>query len=116
VLRNNLAVLKELAGQLAEAEALVTAARRDEPSLPQLSKNLGDLAYRGSRYDEAWEAYSRAIELVPDLGDDVYFKLGNIAYKRNDRDLATQFWRRALELNPSHELVRTNLETLGALP
>ncbi len=116
VLRNNLAVLQELAGQLAEAEALVTAARRDEPSLPQLSKNLGDLAYRGSRYDEAWEAYSRAIELVPDLGDDVYFKLGNIAYKRNDRDLATQFWRRALELNPGHELVRTNLETLGALP
>ncbi len=91
------------------------AARQAEPSLPQLSKNLGDLAYRGSRYDEAWEAYSRAVELEPNLGDDVYFKLGNIAYKRNDRELAARLWRKALELNPKHELVKANLDTLSAL-
>jgi tetratricopeptide (TPR) repeat protein len=115
VLQNNFAVLRELAGALDEAEELITAALRSEPSLPQLSKNLGDLAYRGSRYDDAWEAYNRAVELAPDLGDDVYFKLGNIAYKRNDRDLATQLWRRALELNPKHELARANLDTLSAL-
>jgi tetratricopeptide (TPR) repeat protein len=115
VLRNNLAVLHELAGNLDAAEQLVRAARRDEPSLPQLSKNLGDLAYRASRYDEAWEAYQRAVELVPDLGDDVYFKLGNIAYKRNQRDLAAQLWRKALDLNPTHELVKANLETLSAV-
>src|SRR3954468_1259928 len=54
VLRNNLAVLHELAGELPKAEELARAALQDEPSLPQLSKNLGDLAYRGSRYDEAW--------------------------------------------------------------
>ncbi len=114
-LQNNLSVLKELAGDLPGAEQIVRAARRDEPSLPQLSKNLGDLAYRGSRYDEAWDAYSRAVELAPDLGDDVYFKLGNIAYKRNDRDLATRLWRKALEINPKHELVKANLDTLSAL-
>jgi len=116
VLRNNLAVLAELGGDLAKAEALVQAARHDEPSLPQLSKNLGDLTYRASKYDEAWEAYQRAIELAPELGDDVYFKLGNIAYKRNERDLAAELWQKALELNPKHELVRANLETLSALP
>ena len=115
VLRNNLAVLRELAGDLARAEELVRAALKDEPSQPQLAKNLGDLSYRAARYDEAWDAYSRAVELAPDLGDDVYFKLGNIAYKRNDRELAAQLWRRALELNPKHELVKTNLETLSAL-
>jgi tetratricopeptide (TPR) repeat protein len=114
-LQNNVAVLKELAGDLAGAEDLVRVARKNEPSLPQLSKNLGDLAYRGSRYDEAWDAFSRAIELAPDLGDDVYFKLGNIAYKRNDRELAAQLWRKALELNPKHELVKANLDTLSAL-
>ena len=108
-------MLRELAGDLARAGELVQAARRDEPSLPQLSKNLGDLAYRASRYDEAWEAYSRAVELAPDLGDDVYFKLGNIAYKRNDRELAAQLWRKALDLNPNHELVKANLDTLSAL-
>jgi tetratricopeptide (TPR) repeat protein len=115
VLRNNLAVLRELAGDLAGAEELVQAARKDEPSLPQLSKNLGDLAYRASNYDDAWSAYQRAVELVPDLGDDVYFKLGNIAYKRGDRELAAQLWRRALALNPNHELVKANLETLSAV-
>lgn len=115
VLRNNLAVLKELSGDLAGAEELVRAARSAEPSLPQLSKNLGDLAYRASRYDEAWDAYHRAVELVPDLGDDVYFKLGNIAYKRNNRALATQFWRKSLELNPNHELVKANLLTLNVV-
>src|SRR5216117_2047019 len=114
-LRNNLAVLKELAGDLPAAEDLVREARQNEPSLPQLSKNLGDLAYRGSRYDEAWDAYSRAVELAPDLADDVYFKLGNIAYKRNDRELAAQLWRKALEINPKHELVKANLDTLSAL-
>src|SRR5258706_30288 len=46
VLRNNLAVLKELAGDLPAAEALARGALHDEPSLPQLSKNLGDLLYR----------------------------------------------------------------------
>ena len=88
--------------------------RREQPVFPR-SGDLGDLAYRASRYDEAWDAYNRAIELSPDLGDDIYFKLGNIAYKRNERDQAAQFWRRALELNPRHELVRANLETLSAL-
>src|SRR5712692_3876508 len=115
VLRNNLAVLKELGGDLPGAETLVRAARQEEPSLPQLSKNLGDLAYRASRYDEAWQAYSRATELAPELGDDVYFKMGNIAYKRTDRELAEQLWRKALELNPKHELVKANLDTLSAL-
>ncbi|MGH7521119.1 MAG: DUF4388 domain-containing protein [Gemmatimonadales bacterium] len=115
VLRNNLAVLHELAGELPKAEELARAALHDEPSLPQLSKNLGDLAYRASRYDEAWGLYQRAIELSPELGDDVYFKLGNIAYKRNDRDRASELWRRALELNPKHELVKANLDTLSAL-
>jgi tetratricopeptide (TPR) repeat protein len=115
VLQNNLAVLKELGGNLALAEELIRGARKNEPSMPQLSKNLGDLAYRASRYDEAWEVYNRAVELAPDLGDDVYFKLGNIAYKRNDRELAAQLWRKALELNPKHELVKANLDTLSAL-
>jgi len=115
ILQNNLAVLKELGGDLAAAEELVRGARKNEPSMPQLSKNLGDLAYRASRYDEAWEVYNRAVELAPDLRDDVYFKLGNIAYKRNDRELAAQLWRKALELNPKHELVKANLDTLSAL-
>jgi tetratricopeptide (TPR) repeat protein len=115
VLRNNLAALLELMGQLEPAEDALRAALSDEPSLPQLSKNLGDVLYHRAEYDGAWDAFQRAIKLAPSLGDDVYFKLGNIAYKRLDRESAARMWHQALELNPKHELARANLETMSAL-
>ncbi len=112
VLRNNLAVLLEATGDLAAAETLLRAALADEPSLPQLSKNLGDLLYRAGRYDDAQVAFDRAAKLAPDLGDDLYFKLGNLAFRQRDRDRARQCWSRAAELNPGHQLARSNLEIL----
>ena len=114
VLGNNLAVLRELQGDMAGAEALLRAALAEDASLPQISKNLADILYRNGRYDEAREAYERAAKLAPELGDDLYFKLGNIAYRRRDHERARESWRRATELNPGHELARANLEMLGA--
>lgn len=115
VLSNNLAVVLELRGDVERAAEVLHRAMTEEQPLPHVAKNLGDLLYRAARYDDAWEAYQRAIRLQPTLGDDVYFRLGNIAYKRQDRQLATEYWNRALELNPRHELARTNLETVSAL-
>ena len=114
VLGNNLAVLRELQGDVARAEAMLRAALAEDASLPQISKNLADILYRNGRYDDAREAYERAAKLSPELGDDLYFKLGNIAYRRRDHDRARESWRRATELNPGHELARANLEMLGA--
>ena len=114
VLGNNLAVLRELAGDSAGAEALLRAALAEDASLPQISKNLADILYRNGRYDDAREAYERAVKLAPELGDDLYFKLGNLAYRRRDHERARESWRRATELNPGHELARANLEMLGA--
>ncbi len=115
VLSNNLAATLDLLGNLEEAEDLLLNALVEEPSMPQLSKNLGDLHYRRGNYDDAWEAYQRVINLQPVLGDDVYFKLGNIAYKKLRREDATKYWKQAVEINPGHELARTNLETMEAL-
>ena len=113
VLLNNLAVLLETSGDLAGAENVLAQALGESPSLPQISKNLGDIYYRLGRFDDAWEAYQRAARLQPDLGDDVYFKLGNLALKRGDRPGAAAHWNRALELNPRHQLARANLQTVG---
>ena len=113
VLGNNLAVLRELEGDVAGAESMLRAALAEDASLPQISKNLADILYRNGRYDEAREAYDRAAKLAPELGDDLYFKLGNIAYRRRDHERARESWRRATELNPAHELARANLEMLG---
>jgi tetratricopeptide (TPR) repeat protein len=115
VLLNNLAALAELLGEVGRSEELLRRALADEPAVPQLSKNLGDLLYRAAKYEEASGAYARAVRLQPDLGDDVYFKLGNIAYRGGSREDAATHWRQALALNPTHELARTNLETLSAL-
>ena len=111
-LSNNIAVLCERRGDFERAERLLAAAVEEEPSLPQLSKNLGDLFYRSGRADEARQAYQRAVKLAPRLGDDVYFKLGNLAIRERDTQRARAYWREALTLNPSHELARANLETL----
>jgi tetratricopeptide (TPR) repeat protein len=112
VLQNNLAVLLELSGDVEAAEAMLRAALAEDPSLPQISKNLADILYRNGRYDEAAEAYERAAKLNPDLGDDLYFKLGNIAYKRRDHARARESWAQATSLNPGHQLARANLEML----
>ncbi len=112
VLANNLAVLLEVAGLISEAEQVLRDAFEQEPTLPQISKNLGDLFYRGGNYDEAYSAYERAAKLSPDLGDDLYFKLGNLAYKRNDRERAQGYWERATMLNAGHQLARANLDML----
>ena len=114
VLRNNLEVLLEAAGDLPAAEAELRGALAEDPSLPQISKNLADLFYRAGRYDEAFETYERAAKLDPELGDDLYFKLGNLAFKRGDRGKARANWERATQLNPGHQLARANLDTLGA--
>ncbi|MEO8088736.1 MAG: DUF4388 domain-containing protein [Gemmatimonadales bacterium] len=112
VLQNNLAVLLELNGDLDGAEAMLRAALAEDPSLPQVSKNLADILYRNGRYEEAAEAYERAAKLNPELGDDLYFKLGNIAYKKRDHARARESWAQATSLNPGHELARANLEML----
>jgi tetratricopeptide (TPR) repeat protein len=114
-LRNNLAAMLEHAGRFGEAEQVVKAALEDDPTLAQLWKNHGDLAYRAGRTDEAQESYLKAVKLAPRLGDDVYFKLGNIAFKERRRQEAGEYWREALALNQGHQLAKTNLATLERL-
>jgi tetratricopeptide (TPR) repeat protein len=112
VLRNNLAVLLEATGAMAEAEAALRQLLAEETTLPQPFKNLGDLCYRAGRYDEAATHYTRAAALAPELGDDLYFKLGNLAFRERDVARARQCWERTLVLNPGHQLARANLDTL----
>jgi Flp pilus assembly protein TadD len=113
VLLNNMAVFLEASGDLAAAETALQTALAESPSLPQISKNLGDIFYRLGQFDEAWDAFQRAVRLHPNLGDDLHFKLGNLALKRGDPDAARGHWGRAVELNPRHQLARANLQTLG---
>jgi tetratricopeptide (TPR) repeat protein len=116
VLYNTLAAIEERRGELRLAAQAAERGLREDSSLPQLHKNLGDCLYQAARYDEASEAFQRAIKLDPALGDDVYVKLGNIRYKWQDTAQALAYWERALALNPDNDVVRTNLELVRTLP
>jgi len=112
VLRNNYAVLLEATGAFTEAQVVLEEIIGDDPSQPQPFKNLGDLYYRGGRYEDAARLYERAATLAPELGDDLFFKLGNLAFRGREASRAREFWERALALNPGHQLARANLELL----
>jgi protein O-GlcNAc transferase len=109
VLMNNYTVVLERLNNFDEARKVAERALQEDAGLPELHKNLGDLHYRGTRYDEAMESYLRATKLSPELGGDVYLKLGNIRLRRQERDEAVRCWERALEIEPTNAIVRTNL-------
>jgi len=109
-------VLHERAGNFAAAVRSAEQGLQDDAAVPQLHKNLGDVLYHLSRYEEAQEAYVQAVTLNPALGDDVYLKLGNIRFKWQQRDQALAYWERALALNPRNETVRASLDLLQVLP
>jgi tetratricopeptide (TPR) repeat protein len=112
VLLNNYAVVLERLTSFDEARSIADRAIQEDAGLPELHKNVGDLHYRGGRYDDAMESYLRATKMSPELGGDVYLKLGNIRLRRQERDEAVRCWERALELDPRNAIVRTNLEAV----
>ena len=116
VLYNTLAAVHERRGDVSAAGQAAERGLHEDGSIPQLFKNLGDCLYRASRYDEALEAFQRAIKLDPALGDDVYFKLGNIRFKWQEKDHALAYWERALALNPDNDVIRTNLDLAKSMP
>jgi tetratricopeptide (TPR) repeat protein len=110
-------VIHERRGDYDAAERAAEAGVHEDgdPPLPQLHKNHGDALYRAGRYDDALEAYERAIRANPGLGDDVYLRVGNIRFKGRERDAAIEAWKRAIELNPGNETARANLELARTL-
>lgn len=115
VLFNNQSVVLERLGKNDDALAAADRGVQEDAGLPQLQKNLGDAHYRAGHFDDAFEAYQRAVRVQPDLGGDVYLKLGNIEFKRMNRTAAISAWERALALDPNNAIVRTNLDAARRL-
>jgi len=112
----DLAAGYERRGRTQEAFTAAERAAVEEPALPQVHKNLGDLHYRCARYDDALECYQRTIRIRSDHGSDVYLKAGNIRYRRGEREEAARCWQQALALSPENAVARNNLELAKRLP
>jgi tetratricopeptide (TPR) repeat protein len=113
-LLNNLAAAHERRGNTQEAAMCAERGAHEDPSIAQLHKNVGDGLYRSGQYDEALEAYQRAVKVNPALGPDVHLKLGNIRFRRQDRAEAIASWERALALDPGNAIIKSNLAAARA--
>ncbi len=107
------ALLHEFRGDLDGADRGYRRAIEEDSTMAHAYKGLGDVAYRRGSHDDALQSFTRAVEIRPDLSDDVHAKIGNLQYKKRNIDEALVSWRRALEINPDNAIVRNNLEIVA---
>jgi len=113
-IRNNLAVIMMIRGDLAAAEksywSLVKQADPKSPMMAGIWRNLGSLAYGRGLMDEADAYYHLALEmqvgptpLSPDLAQTLN-NMGNIAQSRGDLKAAENDYKSALSIVPPNSL------------
>ncbi|MCU0626879.1 MAG: DUF4388 domain-containing protein [Gemmatimonadaceae bacterium] len=112
VLHANYAALLLARGQVAAAGAAIERAQLHAANLAPFQKTVGDLAHRLGRYDDALEAYLRAVRIDPAIGPDTYVQLGELRFQRGEAAEAERCWQRALELDPGARQARGNLEAM----
>ena len=112
VLHANYAALLLARGALTAAAAAVERGMLHAANLAPFQKTVGDLAYRVARFDDAIEAYQRAVRLEPALGPDVYLKLGELRYQRGEVSESQRCWSRVLELDPSNRQAQVSLDAI----
>ena len=97
---------------------------KHDPDSPRINFNLGDAAYRLQKYDEAFEAYSKAmVSSDPALQEKAYYNAGNALFMEGNhaQDLEQQLsnyydaryqYHQALDRNPGDEQAKKNLRLL----
>lgn len=111
-------------GDFEDALKSFRAQKKGDPESPNINFNLGDAAYRLQKYDEAFEAYSKAmVSGDPGTQEAAYYNAGNALFKAGDRaqDLEQQLtsyydaryqYQQALDRNPGDEQAKKNLRLL----
>jgi Ca-activated chloride channel homolog len=97
---------------------------KHDPASPEINFNLGDASYRQQRYDEAFEAYSKAmVSSDPTLRQKAYYNGGNALFMQGnnaqviEQQLSSYYdaryqYHQALDLNPRDEQAKKNLGLL----
>jgi Ca-activated chloride channel homolog len=98
--------------------------QKHDPDSPTINFNLGDAAYRLQKYDEAFEAYSKAmISGDSTLQEKAYYNAGNTLFMEGNhaQDLEQQLsnyydaryqYHQALDRDPGDEQAKKNLQLL----
>ena len=97
---------------------------KHDPASPAINFNLGDAAYRLQKYDEAFEAYAKAmVSSDPTLRQKAYYNGGNALFMQGnnaqniEQQLSSYYdaryqYHQALDLNPGDEQAKKNLSLL----
>jgi len=112
MLHTNYAALMLTRGALTAAASAVERGMLHAANLAPFQKTVGDLAFRVARFDDAIEAYQRAVRLEPALGPDVYLKLGELRYQRGEFGESERCWQRVLELDPGNRQAQVSLDAI----
>lgn len=93
-----------------KATAQYRAAAQGDPSYPEPYRALGDQFVTAPRrlYDQAIEAYAKAIELRPFYAD-AYVGLGDVKAAKGDVDGAVAAYQKAIGFNPYNARVQASL-------
>lgn len=86
------------------------------PESPIVHFNIGDALYKKRKYEEALEAYQKAVQKSDDvqLQAQSYYNLGNTLYRLNKWPESILAYQQALKLNPNDKDAKYNLEYVRA--
>jgi tetratricopeptide (TPR) repeat protein len=110
VAQYSLGLVHQALGNRWKAAAQFRASTQLDPSYPEPYKALGDLFLAAPRrlYDQAVEAYSKAIELRPFYAD-AHVGLGDARAAKGEIDAAIAAYQKALTFNPLNPRVHMSL-------
>jgi tetratricopeptide (TPR) repeat protein len=108
-----LGVVHQSLGNRWKAAAQFRASTQLDPTYPEPYKALGDLFLTAPRrlFDQAIEAYSKALEIRPFYAD-AYVGLGDAKAAKSDVDGAVAAYQKALSFNPINAKVHVSLGKL----
>jgi len=108
-----LGVVHQSLGNRWKAAAQFRASTQLDPTYPEPYKALGDLFLTAPRrlFDQAIEAYSKALEIRPFYAD-AYVGLGDAKAAKSDVDGAVAGYQKALSFNPINAKVHVSLGKL----
>lgn len=88
-------------GRDAEAEALARELTEEWPDRPEAQRLLGEALARRGKWEEAGDAFARAVRLAPTYAD-AYNGLGLALARRGERKAARAAFREATRWDPFH--------------
>lgn len=95
-----------------EAASKFLSAEVDRPNNPSLAYNLANSNYKGEKYEEALEAYSRAEAVADDpaIKQKALYNTGNVLYRMGKPEEAVAAYKKALEIDPGDMDAKFNIE------